>query len=580
MVCIAGMICLFERHKRTIGPKTDPDCFFEGLATMVDLFVMVPVSLFYMNRGMAVEKDPNLFSVYEQLVFTAEKYGQKEAIYDLKNRVSYSALLQAVDHFANVLAAKGVKKGDRIAVSLPNWYETSVIYFSAAKIGAILVPINPLYKSHELEYILDNATPVLLIASESLEKNLGFQQSLQWVKESITVRFPLMGFPSFDEYTGGAASYRSVQKAKIDADNDVFCILYTSGTTGKPKGVMITHRAVVQSARTIASVLNCTDKDAFIISAPLFHIFGLAINLVCAISAGARILLQEKFRAEQTLKLIEQESITVQQGVPTMFLKQLEVENLENYNLSSLRTGIVGASPIPPNKVKEIREKMGMELNQSFGITEAVTVTSTTFEDDEDKILETLGRPIPGVELKIVNDKRETVPHGAVGEIAVRSFAVMKGYYKMPEQTAEVLDSEGWFYTGDLGMLDEDGYLKFVGRKKEMIIRGGFNIYPQEIEAILSKHPYILESAVIGFPDEVLGEIVCAVIRLKEGADCTEEDILAYLKERIAIYKVPQRILFTQDFPTTASGKIQKVRLREQLLKTAAQNNAKSLERK
>lgn len=547
---------------------------------MVDLFVMVPVSLFYMNRGMAVEKDPNLFSVYEQLVFTAEKYGQKEAIYDLKNRVSYSALLQAVDHFANVLAAKGVKKGDRIAVSLPNWYETAVIYFSAAKIGAILVPINPLYKSHELEYILDNAAPVLLIASESLEKNLGFQQSLQWVKESITVRFPLMGFPSFDEYTGGAASYRSVQKAKIDADNDVFCILYTSGTTGKPKGVMITHRAVVQSARTIASVLNCTDKDAFIISAPLFHIFGLAINLVCAISAGARILLQEKFRAEQTLKLIEQESITVQQGVPTMFLKQLEVENLENYNLSSLRTGIVGASPIPPNKVKEIREKMGMELNQSFGITEAVTVTSTTFEDDEDKILETLGRPIPGVELKIVNDKRETVPHGAVGEIAVRSFAVMKGYYKMPEQTAEVLDSEGWFYTGDLGMLDEDGYLKFVGRKKEMIIRGGFNIYPQEIEAILSKHPYILESAVIGFPDEVLGEIVCAVIRLKEGADCTEEDILAYLKERIAIYKVPQRILFTQDFPTTASGKIQKVRLREQLLKTAAQNNAKSLERK
>nr|WP_258436775.1 class I adenylate-forming enzyme family protein [Heyndrickxia coagulans] len=547
---------------------------------MVDLFVMVPVSLFYMNRGMAVEKDPNLFSVYEQLVFTAEKYGQKEAIYDLKNRVSYSALLQAVDHFANVLAAKGVKKGDRIAVSLPNWYETAVIYFSAAKIGAILVPINPLYKSHELEYILDNAAPVLLIASESLEKNLGFQKSLKWVKEAITVRFPLMGFPSFDEYTGGAASYRPVQKAKIDADNDVFCILYTSGTTGKPKGVMITHRAVVQSARTIASGLKCTHKDAFIISAPLFHIFGLAINLVCAISAGARILLQEKFRAEQTLKLIEQESITVQQGVPTMFLKQLEVENLENYNLSSLRTGIVGASPIPPNKVKEIREKMGMELNQSFGITEAVTVTSTTFEDDEDKILETLGRPIPGVELKIVNDKRETVPHGAVGEIAVRSFAVMKGYYKMPEQTAEVLDSEGWFYTGDLGMLDEDGYLKFVGRKKEMIIRGGFNIYPQEIEAILSKHPYILESAVIGFPDEVLGEVVCAVIRLKEGADCTEEDILAYLKERIAIYKVPQRILFTQDFPTTASGKIQKVRLREQLLKTAAQNNAKSLERK
>ncbi|WP_080666407.1 class I adenylate-forming enzyme family protein [Heyndrickxia coagulans] len=541
---------------------------------------MVPVSLFYMNRGMAVEKDPNLFSVYEQLVFTAEKYGQKEAIYDLKNRVSYSALLQAVDHFANVLAAKGVKKGDRIAVSLPNWYETAVIYFSAAKIGAILVPINPLYKSHELEYILDNAAPVLLIASESLEKNLGFQKSLKWVKEAITVRFPLMGFPSFDEYTGGAASYRPVQKAKIDADNDVFCILYTSGTTGKPKGVMITHRAVVQSARTIASGLKCTHKDAFIISAPLFHIFGLAINLVCAISAGARILLQEKFRAEQTLKLIEQESITVQQGVPTMFLKQLEVENLENYNLSSLRTGIVGASPIPPNKVKEIREKMGMELNQSFGITEAVTVTSTTFEDDEDKILETLGRPIPGVELKIVNDKRETVPHGAVGEIAVRSFAVMKGYYKMPEQTAEVLDSEGWFYTGDLGMLDEDGYLKFVGRKKEMIIRGGFNIYPQEIEAILSKHPYILESAVIGFPDEVLGEVVCAVIRLKEGADCTEEDILAYLKERIAIYKVPQRILFTQDFPTTASGKIQKVRLREQLLKTAAQNNAKSLERK
>ncbi|MED1420350.1 class I adenylate-forming enzyme family protein [Bacillus smithii] len=511
-----------------------------------------------------MEKEPNLLSVYERLVQSVEVYGDKEAIYDLRSRVSYQQLKEDTDRFATVLKNKGIDKGDRVAVSLPNWYETVVIYFAIAKIGAVLVPFNPKYKSYEVEHILKNSEPKIVIASDEFERNFGFEKALIIVSEAITVRFHLGGFPSFDDLIKDITEEATV--ADIDVNTDLFCILYTSGTTGIPKGVMITHRAVVQSALTAALELRCTKKDVFIVPSPLFHIFGMAINLLCAISVGSRIVLQERFHPQETLKLIEKEKVTIQQGVPTMFIKQLEIDNFDSYDLSTLRAGIVGAAPIPPNKVKEIRKRMGINLCQSFGITEAVTVTATPYDDNEQKIAETLGKAIPGVEIKIVDENRNILPPRKVGEIAIKSFAIMKGYYKMPEQTAKVLDHEGWFYTGDLGTLDEEGYLRFIGRKKEMVIRGGFNIYPQEIESVLSTHPNILESAIIGLPDEVLGEIICAVIRIKNGAECSEEEIKDYLKERMAIYKVPEKVIFTKEFPVTASGKIQKIRLRDQII--------------
>jgi fatty-acyl-CoA synthase len=505
----------------------------------------------------------NYYTVYGVLEYAANVYGNKEALCDLKTRFSFSQIKRDADQLAAALTKRGFKKGDRLAVSVPNWYETVVIFFAAAKIGVTLVPFNPKYKAHEVNHILRNSEPRAAIVSEEFERNIGIKEVLLMVPDIITVRFNWGDLPSYQDLMSDALTVTA--EAEIAVNNDIFCILYTSGTTGVPKGVMIPHRSVVQSANVLGEEQYWSENDVLILSSPLFHIFGMAVNLFCAIFAGTRIVLLEKFNPQEILHLIEQEKVTILNGVPTMFIKLLEREDFTSYNLSSLRTGVVGASPIPASKVKEIRDRLGINLCQSFGITETVSVTLTPYHDNESNITETLGKPLPGVEIRIVDDHRQSLPACEKGEIAIKSFGTMKGYYKLPEQTAVVIDHEGWYYTGDLGQLDDQGYLKFIGRKKEMIIRGGFNVYPQEIEAVLAKHPKVVDSAVIGLPDETLGEIVCAVIQLKSGIKSTEEEIKSYLKEHIAIYKVPGKVIFTEKFPVTASGKIMKLRLREEI---------------
>ncbi len=494
----------------------------------------------------------------------ANKFIGEEAIFDTNRRITYGEIKQEADRLASALSLRGISKGDNLAIALPNWYETIVIYFAAAKIGAIIVPFNPKYKAYEIQHILMNSKPKLAFVTKEFDDNFGFKDALFIVPDMITVRFDWEGLSSYQELIT-EENYK-LEETRIEVDNDIFCILYTSGTTGVPKGVMITHRGVVQSAVTIASELYCSEQDVFILPAPLFHIFGMAVNLFCAVFIGARIVLLERFNSIEVLTLIENENVTILHGVPAMFIKLLERENLNQFNLASLRTGIVGASPIPPLKVKEIRERLGMNLCQSFGITETATVTLTPFHDDERNILETLGKQIPGVELRIVNDDRSELPVGEIGEISIKGFGLMKGYYGMPEETAAVIDDDGWYYTGDLGLLTNQGYLKFVGRKKEIIIRGGFNIYPQEIEALLAKYPKVVESAVVGIPDTMMGEIVCAAVKLKSGIECSEDEIKSYLKKNIANYKVPEKIVFTTNFPVTASGKIQKLKLRNVIL--------------
>ncbi|MEH7226047.1 class I adenylate-forming enzyme family protein [Bacillus sp. JJ1566] len=506
-------------------------------------------------------KDSTFLSVYSLLEQTANKFIDEEAIFDTNKRITYGEIKQDADRLAATLSRLGISKGERLAIALPNWYETIVIYFAAAKIGAIIVPFNPKYKAYEIQHILMNSKPKMAFVTDEFDKNFGIKDALFIVPDIITVRFDRDGLTSYQELITDE-EYK-IEETRIDVDNDIFCILYTSGTTGVPKGVMITHRGVVQSAVTIASELHCSEQDVLILPAPLFHIFGMAVNLFCAVFVGARIILLERFLPNEVLTLIEKENVTILHGVPAMFIKLLEKENLNRFNLSSLRTGIVGASPIPPLKVKEIRDRLGMNLCQSFGITETATVTLTAYHDEERNILETLGKSIPGVELRIVNDDRSEVSVGEIGEIAIKSFGLMKGYYGMPEETSAVIDEDGWYYTGDLGVLTDHGYLKFVGRKKEMIIRGGFNIYPQEIEAVLAKNPKVIESAVVGIPDSTMGEIVCAVVKLKNGIESSEEEIKKYLMENIAKYKVPEKIVFTTNFPVTASGKIQKLKLRD-----------------
>ncbi|WP_100398699.1 class I adenylate-forming enzyme family protein [Bacillus sp. FJAT-44742] len=503
-------------------------------------------------------------TVHDLLNISAMQYGDREIAFDQKNRLSYNELVKQSDKLAEGLLALGVQKGDRVGVCLPNWNETVCIFFAAAKIGAIVVPFNPLYRSQEIEYILENAEPKVLFVMKNFLNNANMDIVSQLVPKVVSVRFvedKLISYERVVSHNGNIG-----RNAFIDPSEDLFCILYTSGTTGAPKGVMISHLSVAKCADAVVKEMSCNNSDVFVVPAPLFHIFGIACNMIPAIIAGARMVLLEKFNPQQTLEIIEQERVTVHQGVPTMFLKELEVEGFETYDLSSLRTGMVGAAPISPEQMKRIRKKMDFNLCQSFGSSETSGgVTINSMDDEESVILETVGKPFKGVKLKIVDEHREELPVGHTGEIAVHSFGNMKGYYKMPEKTNEVLDKEGWYYTGDLGVLDEEGNLRYVGREKEMIVRGGFNIYPQEIESLLLKPEKIAAASIIGMPDEVLGEVVYAVVQLRSGEKMTEQEVKDYVADHMAVYKTPATIIFTDNIPMTASGKIQKGKLREQI---------------
>ncbi len=508
----------------------------------------------------------NELSVYGLLDYVSGQLPDAEAIYDYNTpRKTYQSLKDDVDTYADRLSAKGIGKGDRIAVSLPNWYETAVLLFAAGKVGAITVPFNPGYKSHEINYILRKSTPKALFITEKFKDSMSYEEALALVPTIVSVKFRDEGIDELEDWL--REDVPKMGKVEIDPEEDIYLILYTSGTTGEPKGVMLTHQACVMSGNAGADVLQCTGDDVLLVTAPLFHIFGIAVNLFLAVASGARMVFLEKYNPERVFQITEIEKVTIKQAVPTMYIKELEFEDFDKYDLSSLRAGIVAAAPISPDKVKAIREKFNMNLLQAFGTSETATTTIGALDDSEEKILSTLGRPVKGVELKIVNANRVEVPTGTIGEIAIRGVANMKGYYQMPEQTAQALDHEGWYYSGDLGKVDDEGYLYFVGRQKEVVIRGGFNIYPQEIENLIMQHPAVGTAIIIGLPDEVLGEIVCAVIKLLPDETCTEQEILDYLQPKIATYKLPNRILFTDEFPLTASGKIQKVKMKELILK-------------
>ncbi|MED4601206.1 class I adenylate-forming enzyme family protein [Paenibacillus validus] len=506
----------------------------------------------------------NSVSVSQLLDMAVQGSPDKEAIYDLTRRLTYGELQEEVNRLASALVSLGIKEGDRVGVSLPNWHETVQLFFAIAKIGAILVPFNPKYRLHELQHILGNSGAKVVFVSQEFEKT-GFESGEPNHLQLITVRYEKEGCLSFTDLLAGSNDVIPPQPA-IDPLHDTFCILYTSGTTGVPKGAMVTHRSVVQSGMTIAKSLQCVSDDVFIILAPIFHIFGMAVNLMSAVYCQSKMVLLEKYKPKDALKLIEQEKVTIHHAVPSMLNLELKDPDFDSYDLSTLRAGITGAATCPPETIKGVREKMGMNLCISYGITETGTVTITQYDDKESNILETVGKAVEGVEVKIVNDRRETLPPGETGEIACRGFGVMKEYYQSPEQTRQVLDPEGWYYTGDLGTMDEDGYIRFVGRKKELIIRGGYNIYPQEIEGLLQNHPKVLESAIVGLPDATLGEIVCAAVKLKPNVQATQEEIIDYLKTYIASYKLPGKVVFVEELPTTASGKIQKVKLKDELM--------------
>ncbi|WP_332632358.1 class I adenylate-forming enzyme family protein [Halalkalibacter flavus] len=511
----------------------------------------------------------SLHQVLEQAV---NKHPNKEALFDGFERKSYRTLYEESLRLASSLSQLGVTKGDRVMVCLPNWNETVVIYFSLAMLGAVLVPCNPRSSREEFIYILENSQASTVFLSDCFTHTELFkhyvkgQYNYVTLERIIMVRGQNKSFYLFEELVEKEDSKETLN-VKIDPDKDLFTILYTSGTTDKPKGVMLTHKNAIYTANVTAEAMECNSKDVFLVSVPLFHVFGLIPSMITATIISAKMVLQEKFQAREALNLIEQEQVTVHHGVPTMFILELNDPMLGSFDLSTLRTGIVAAAPCPEEVVRKIRTLMGCNIIVSYGLTEtSAGVTATSLYDDDLLRSATVGKPLPGTEVKIVDLFRNEVSRGVTGELAVRSFGVMKGYFHLPE-TIMRIDEEGWLYTGDLAKMDDHDYITIIGRQEEMIIRGGYNISPEEVENVLYKHPSILEVAVIGMEDSILGEMICAVIKLKPDRVEDEYCLKSYMEGKLVNYKIPDQLVFLEDLPKTASGKINKMELMVELTK-------------
>ncbi|MGE5265604.1 MAG: class I adenylate-forming enzyme family protein [Acidobacteriota bacterium] len=499
----------------------------------------------------------------------------RQAVVFGSRRYTYRQLGEQVDRLAEALLNLGIHKGDKVAVNLPNWPEFVFAYFAIVRLGAVLVLVNPRNRLIELRHILQDSDAVAIILPvefegfEYLPMIRSLRPELPELRHVIAVgaRKNLESEVLYLDELIESASGRPVPEAQIDPAADIAFLMYTSGTTGKPKGAMITHAGFVATTQVAAAPFEFTLADVFLVLVPVTHIIGF-FCLNSAFFVRTRVVLVDIFKAEPVLQIIEQEKVTVQYAVPTVFT--LELASAGKYDISSLRTGMVAGASVPAELVRRLIA-MGIQAHIAYGMTESAGgLTGTRFEDDLAARTETVGRALQGVEFRFVDDRRIVVPEGQVGEIAVRSAGLMKGYYKQPAATAAAIDAEGWFYTGDLGSRDERGNIRIVGRKKDMIIRGGYNIYPREIEDLMFTCPGILDVAIIGVPDPVLGEKTCACIRLQPGASLAEQEIKDFCRGKLADYKVPDYVWFVDAFPQTATGKVHRGLLKEALVKAGA----------
>lgn len=534
------------------------------------------------------------YTVGELLEVQAKKYPEHEAVVyaDRSLRMNYKEFNMLCRKAARGLMKLGVKKGEHIAAWSSNTPEWVITQFATGKMGAVLVTVNTNYRTAELEYLLkqsDSTTIILMeqykdasyidmvyeIVPELKTSEPGKLESsaLPYLKNVIVMgekRFP--GTFSWQDILDMADEVSEEeldeQMAKLK-QSDVINMQYTSGTTGFPKGVMLTHSNIVNNAYNVASAMKLTDQDRLCIPVPFFHCFGCVMGTLACATVGAAMVPIQEFSPKAVLETVEKEKCTALHGVPTMFIAELNDPEFEKYDLSSLRTGIMAGSNCPIEVMKAVNEKMGArEITIAYGQTESSPViTQTRTNDPLELRVETVGRALPEVEVKIVKPgTMEEVPRGVQGELCTRGYHVMDGYYKNPDATREAIDSEGWLHTGDLAVMDENGYCRVTGRLKDMIIRGGENIYPREIEEFLYRHPKVLDVQVVGIPDSVYGEEVMAWIILKDGEAATADEIKEYCKGKISKHKIPRYIEFTDSYPMTASGKIQKFKLKEQAL--------------
>ncbi len=486
----------------------------------------------------------------------SRRFGDRPLFLCGEEVVTYRGYDERSDRVAGGLGALGLGGGDRMAVLLPNGLPILEAYAGAAKLGAVSVPLNPMFTPREIEYVVNNSrTKVMVTTPRDAERVLAIRDRMPSLAHVVVAGTPVPGTIPFATVAAGAppAAPRAV------GGDDVAMMLYTSGTTGAPKGAMLTHSGLLQNAAAVVEAVGFRDSDRSLCILPLFHAFAIAFDYLQMMTAGASSVIVERFDASQALGLIERHRATVLVGVPTMFIYILRHPDRPRHDLSSLRIGDTGGGPVPTALKTEYERDIGMVLLESYGLTEASPVVS----------IERPGLPrheggcgvtLPGMETKVVDARGCELPPGELGELLVRGPNVMKGYFEMPEATARAV-VDGWLHTGDLMRKDAEGHLYMVDRLKHMIICGGYNIYPKEIENVLHDHPAVLECAVVGVPDADKGEIPKACIVLREGACATEAGIREFCRESLAAYKVPRLVEFMASLPKTATGKIRKVEL-------------------
>lgn len=516
---------------------------------------------------------------------------------------TWKELNDEADLIARGMMSLGVKKGDHVAIWATNTPEWILTLFAAAKIGAVLVTVNTNFKIFELEYLLRQSDTKLLVMIGGFKNNDYVATVNELLPELKTTsgeieseHLPFLkrvvfagketpeGMLNFEDLKilGGDFPVEIYEENKKTLNtHDVVNMQYTSGTTGFPKGVMLTHYNILNNGKTIGDGMKFTKNDKLCITVPFFHCFGLVLAMMACITHGTTMVPVERYSPVPVMNAISVEKCTAVHGVPTMFIAMLEHAQFNNFDFSSLRTGIMAGSPCPIEVMKKVIDKMNMrEIVIVFGQTEASPgCTMTTTSDSIDKRVNTVGRAFPGVECKIIDpESGKELPINTPGEFCARGYNIMKGYYKMPEATAQAVDKDGWLHTGDLCTVDEDGYYKVVGRIKDMIIRGGENIYPKEIEECLYTCDKVSDVQVIGVPSEAYGEEVMACVILKEGEEMTEEEVKEFVGARMAKHKVPRYVRFVDSFPTNAAGKIQKFKMREEAIEILKLQTAASIE--
>ena len=546
--------------------------------------------LSYIHNGS--EKQLIWSTIGDRLKDAAEKYPNNDALVAVwrNERYNYEHFYKICRRAAKGLMQMGVKKGDCVGIWATNYTEWIITQFSTAMIGAKLVTINPALREHELEYVLRDSECQTLILIEKFKSSKYlemFYNIFPEAKKQIPGKLHSYKFPNLKNviilskegrpgmYTpndvlvyGKMVSNEELEKRQQELDpDDVINIQYTSGTTGFPKGACLTHHNIINNAYFVGENLHFTNKDRLCIPVPFYHCFGMVLsNMLCVNYGATMVIPNEFFDPLLTLKSVEKEKCTAMHGVPTMFISQIEHPEFNKFNLSSLRTGIMAGAPCPIELMKKVREKMGIkDITICYGLTEASPVTNqTTFTDPIKIRVETVGKPLQHTEIKIINpDTGKVVPIGSQGEICVRGFQIMRGYHNKPIETKISIDESRWLHTGDLGSLDEQGYCRITGRLKNMIIRGGENIYPREIEEYLHTHKDIIDVHVFGIPDKKYGEEIAAWIKIRPSSKLKEEDIKAFCKGKISHQKIPRYIKFVEKFPMTVTGKIQKFRMKE-----------------